>query len=617
MTEQREKSLFVDRPRLVQMTTVPTSFSFVEAQIQYANSNGMEVHLISSPGDELAEYGERLGVDFHELPMERRITPVRDLLSFWKLTRVLRKIRPHIVHGHTPKGGLLAMLGSWWCGVPVRMYHIHGLPMVTATGWKRRLLGWSEKISCLLASQVYCVSKSVREVAVKEGLCRAEKIEVLLNGTINGVDAETSFNPDRIDANGRFTIREMYNIPSDALVVGFVGRIVRDKGIIELVQAWNMISKEFSNAHLLIIGPFEPQDPIPPDVEEQLRMDDRIHVAGSKVPEEIPKHFLALDVLALPSYREGFNTVLLEASAMRLPVVASSVPGCIDGVIDGETGMLVPAYDAPALAKALSVYLRDADLRDKHGIVGRERVLRDFRPEDMSRAIYLEYIRLMKSRTTFYRRYGKRALDFVVSAIALLILSPLLFTLAVLVRVLLGGPIFFRQVRTGVNKRPFSILKFRTMTNACDANGNLLSDSQRLTKFGRFLRGTSLDELPELWNVLAGEMSLVGPRPLLPLYDNSYTERENRRFELLPGITGWAQINGRNELAWDNRLECDVHYVENCTFGLDLKILLLTIKKVLWRENVQVDPDQTVGCLFEERRLRSANQADGVSASLH
>jgi lipopolysaccharide/colanic/teichoic acid biosynthesis glycosyltransferase len=131
------------------------------------------------------------------------------------------------------------------------------------------------------------------------------------------------------------------------------------------------------------------------------------------------------------------------------------------------------------------------------------------------------------------------------------------------------------------------------------------------------LRGTSLDELPELWNVLAGEMSLVGPRPLLPLYDNSYTERENRRFELLPGITGWAQINGRNELAWDNRLECDVHYVENCTFGLDLKILLLTIKKVLWRENVQVDPDQTVGCLFEERRLRSANQADGVSATLH
>ena len=608
MIEQSEKRMLVDRPRLLHMTTVPTTLSFLESQIQYVKSNGMDVHVVSSPGSALGEFGSRMGVEAHELPMERRITPFRDLLALWRLTGIIRKLRPQIVHGHTPKGGLLAMLGAWWCGVPVRMYHIHGLPMVTATGTKRRLLRWSEKISCLLASQVYCVSKSVREVAVKERLCPAEKIEVLLHGTINGVDAATSFNPDRMEASVRSDIREMYNIPAEALVVGFVGRIVRDKGIIELSQAWNVVSRTFSNAHLLIIGPFEPQDPVPEEVQQQLRNDDRIHLAGWVGPEQIPKHFYALDVLALPTYREGFNTVLLEASAMRLPVVASRVPGCTDGVIDGETGMLVPSRDAKALAKALSIYLLDADLRNRHGMVGRERVLRDFRPEEMNRAIYLEYLRHLRNRTSFYRRYGKRALDFIVSAMALLLLSPLLVVLAVLVRCLLGGPVFFRQTRTGVNKRPFSILKFRTMTNTCDANGNLLSDSLRLTKFGRFLRGTSLDELPELWNVVVGHMSLVGPRPLLPLYNLSYTERESRRFDMLPGITGWAQINGRNELAWDDRLECDVHYIENCTVGLDFKILLLTIKKVLWRENVQVDPDQTVGCLFEERKQRSANQ---------
>ena len=613
MIEQNQNRTLVDRPRLMHMTTVPTTLSFLESQIQYAKNNGIEVHVVSSPGSELGEFGSRFGVEAHELPMERRITPFRDLLSLGRLVGIIRKIRPQIVHGHTPKGGLLAMLGAWCCGVPVRMYHIHGLPMVTATGMKRRLLLWSEKISCLLASQVYCVSKSVREVAVEERLCRAEKIEVLLHGTINGVDAATNFNPDRMEDTARSDIREIYHIPADALVVGFVGRVVRDKGIIELSQAWSLLKKEFPNAHLLIIGPFEPQDPVPHEVQQQLRNDDRIHLVGGVGAEQIPKLLCAMDVLALPTYREGFNTVLLEASAMRLPVVASRVPGCIDGVIDGETGMLVPSHDATALADALSIYLRDADLRSRHGTVGRERVLRDFRPEEMSRAIYREYVRHLGLRTSFYRRYGKRAFDFIVSATALVLLSPLLLVLIILVRCLLGGPVFFRQIRTGVHKRPFSILKFRTMTNACDANGNLLSDSLRLTKFGKFLRGTSLDELPELWNVVVGEMSLVGPRPLLPLYDSSYTERESRRFEMLPGITGWAQINGRNELAWDDRLECDVHYIENCTMGLDFKILLLTIKKVLWRENVQVDPDKTVGCLFEERQLRAATQADNAT----
>jgi lipopolysaccharide/colanic/teichoic acid biosynthesis glycosyltransferase len=216
----------------------------------------------------------------------------------------------------------------------------------------------------------------------------------------------------------------------------------------------------------------------------------------------------------------------------------------------------------------------------------------------------------MSSSTTFYCNYGKRLFDFLVGMVALLLLSPLLVLLAVLVRVFLGWPILFRQQRTGVNKQSFTILKFRTMTNATDANGKLLNDSQRLTRFGNFLRGTSLDELPELWNVLLGEMSLVGPRPLLPRYDTFYTERESRRFDLLPGITGWAQINGRNELAWDDRLECDVHYVENCTMGFDLKILFLTVIKVLRRENVQVDPDLTFGFLDEERKQQLVNATD-------
>src|ERR1051325_37230 len=176
-----------------------------------------------------------------------------------------------------------------------------------------------------------------------------------------------------------------------------------------------------------------------------------------------------------------------------------------------------------------------------------------------------------------YRRFGKRLLDIMLSATALLLLTPLLLILAVAVRLGLGSPVLFRQTRTGRGMKPFTILKFRTMTDARDAAGKLLPDSQRMTRLGRFLRSTSLDELPELLNVLMGQMSLVGPRPLLPRYDTCYSEREEKRFELLPGLTGWAQINGRNNLAWDARLECDAHYAETYSLWLDLKILFFTV----------------------------------------
>lgn len=208
----------------------------------------------------------------------------------------------------------------------------------------------------------------------------------------------------------------------------------------------------------------------------------------------------------------------------------------------------------------------------------------------------------MSSSMTFYRRRGKRLLDIFASAVALVLLAPLLLLLAVLVRCFLGAPIIFRQQRSGMAKRPFMMTKFRSMTNCCDADGALLPDSLRLTRFGKFLRATSLDELPELWNVLKGEMSLIGPRPLLPRYDPFYTERESLRFNLLPGITGWAQINGRNDLGWQDRLECDAWYAERCSFGLDVKILFLTMIKVLRRDNVQADPGLSVGYMDEERR---------------
>lgn len=187
---------------------------------------------------------------------------------------------------------------------------------------------------------------------------------------------------------------------------------------------------------------------------------------------------------------------------------------------------------------------------------------------------------------SFYVKHIKRTLDFCIALISLIILSPIMAIIAVLVRLKLGSPVIFKQERPGLNERIFTLYKFRSMSNACDKNGELLSDTVRLTRFGRLLRATSLDELPELFNILKGDMSIIGPRPLSVEYLPYYSRRERARHSLRPGLTGLAQVNGRNALAWTKRFKLDVEYVDNCSFLLDCKIFLLTIKKVLIREGI-------------------------------
>lgn len=189
-------------------------------------------------------------------------------------------------------------------------------------------------------------------------------------------------------------------------------------------------------------------------------------------------------------------------------------------------------------------------------------------------------------RPTFYRALGKRGFDLLVVIPGLLLCAPLLLLLAIVVRLRLGSPVLFRQRRPGRDGRPFEILKFRTMRDLTDENGQPLEDALRLTPFGRFLRGASLDELPELINVLKGEMSLVGPRPLLMQYLGRYSAEQARRHQLRPGITGHAQVNGRNLVSWDERFRLDVWYVDHCSLALDLKILLQTIMTVVKREGI-------------------------------
>ena len=189
---------------------------------------------------------------------------------------------------------------------------------------------------------------------------------------------------------------------------------------------------------------------------------------------------------------------------------------------------------------------------------------------------------------------AKRIIDILVASAALVLMAPPLLLLSVLVRISFGSPVLFRQVRPGLHGRPFMMVKFRTMTDERGTDGELLPDAQRLTAFGRFLRASSLDELPELWNVLSGEMSLVGPRPLLMEYLPLYSPEQARRHEVRPGITGWAQVNGRNALSWEERFKLDVWYVDHRSLWLDLRILWLTVRKVIVREGISAQGEATM-----------------------
>lgn len=188
----------------------------------------------------------------------------------------------------------------------------------------------------------------------------------------------------------------------------------------------------------------------------------------------------------------------------------------------------------------------------------------------------------------------KRVFDFCISLLALVFLAPVILFVSFLIAVKLGRPVLFRQTRPGVNGDSFEMVKFRTMTDARNENGELLLDAERMTRFGSFLRDTSLDELPELWNVLKGDMSLVGPRPLLMEYLSLYSEEQYRRHEVRPGVTGWAQIRGRNAISWEEKFKLDVWYVDNHSFWLDLKILFATVKKVLVRDDINAEGEVTM-----------------------
>ncbi len=378
---------------LVYVTTSPQSLAFFTGHIRYMKAQGFEVHVVSAPGELLSEIGERQNIKVHAIDMARHIAPMSDFAALAKLYRLFTTLKPTLVHANFPKGGLLGVIAARLARVPNVVYGMRGLRFETAEGFRRQLLYSAEALSCGLAHLVICNSFSNRERAINLGLCQEENIRVLAQGSSNGVDAKGRFNPRNQPPTIKQQIRHRYQIPGDALVVGFVGRIVRDKGIAELESAWRLLKGRFPNLFLLLVGPVEGHDPVPLMILDSLKNDPRVRFAGS-VRETAP-FYAAMDIQVLPSHREGFPNTPLEAAAMELPVVATRVDGCVDAVVDGVTGLLVPSRNPQALAAAIERLILDPELRQQMGQVGRRRVLNDFQPELIWESLYREYRELM------------------------------------------------------------------------------------------------------------------------------------------------------------------------------------------------------------------------------
>lgn len=388
ITKQSSKPL-----SLIHVTTVPLTLRFLGGHVQYAQRHGLAVDVISSPGEDLDAFAQKYQVRVHAILMTRQITPLRDLRSLYRLSRKIAELKPAIVHAHTPKAGLLAMLAARISGVPVRIFHMHGLPHVTAKGFRRIAATFSTFAACRLATRVFCVSPSIRSLAIAERLCRPDAIMVPASGSIAGVDTE-EFSPARA-AGGSAELRRSLGIPESAFTLGFAGRIAGDKGIGELAEAWSLAAGEDRNLHLVIAGSLEPDDPPSPQALAELQADDRVHFLGWI--SEVAAFLGLLDVLVLPSYREGLPVVLIEAGAMAVPVIATDIPGCRDVVVDGITGTLVPPRDARRLAEALLRYIHDPEQAVRHGRAGRERAIEVFQPEAVFTATFAEYLRLLQT----------------------------------------------------------------------------------------------------------------------------------------------------------------------------------------------------------------------------
>jgi glycosyltransferase involved in cell wall biosynthesis len=348
---------------------------YIGDQFDYFADKGFNFYVACIPSTEFTAYSKEKGFVPIEVNILRTIDLIQDLKAIFKLYGVIKREKIDVVVGHTPKGALIGMAAAYLAGSKNRVYFRHGLMFETSTGLKLGILKTVERFTGFLATKVVCVSPSVLAVSNEERLSAAKKNILLNKGTCNGIDALVKFSKDGHDPELISQIASRLGIKPSDRVIGFVGRLVNDKGINELLQAWEELLKVQANIKLLLIGPFEQRDALSAEAKSYIK--DTPSVIHTGLINDISPYYCLMDIFILPSYREGFPTVVLEASAMEVPVLTTRATGCRDSIIDNETGLFI-TLDPIDIGSKIKRYLNDPELGKLHGKNGRAFVLKNF-----------------------------------------------------------------------------------------------------------------------------------------------------------------------------------------------------------------------------------------------
>ena len=379
--------------KLLRITTVPISLhKLLQGQPQYMMQNGMEVVLASAEGKEIPEIEKNTGLKVHILPLTRKISPFTDLKALWQTYKLIKKEKPDIVHTHTPKAGIVGMLAAKLARVPIRMHTVAGLPLMQATGPKRKILNAVERLTSWAATGVYPNSHSLADYMIQEKLVPKTKVKVLANGSSNGIDL-SYYNPQLFTQSQKEELRSELQINSKDFIFTFVGRLVSDKGINELVQAFTKLQKQVPDIKLLLVGSEEPElDPLRPQTREAIHKNPDIITTGWV--DDVRPYFAISDLFVFPSYREGMPNVVMQAGAMGLPSIVTDINGSNEIITDGENGLIIPVKSVEALKDAMLLLLNDHKLRQSMDEKARPLIESKYKQEVVWQALLEEYRRL-------------------------------------------------------------------------------------------------------------------------------------------------------------------------------------------------------------------------------
>lgn len=365
------------KEKILHIITVPFVINhfFGQQFVFLKNRNGNEYHLGCSPSKEFFELSNKLGYIAFGVEITRSISPLKDIKAIIRIYQYIKKNNITKVVGHTPKGGMVAMIASFFARISERIYFRHGIIYETSTGFKRNLLKNIDRLTGFFATKVVCVSNSVKDISIKDRLNNPNKNIVLGLGTCNGIDTEGRFNPNEKDKVIIDELRNKYGITSGDKVVGFVGRLVKDKGIDDLIKAWEIVKIKFPKAKLLLVGPIEKRDSISDYSKNKILCDPSIIFTNFVIDASL--YFSLMNIFVLPTYREGFPTVALEASSMDLPVIITKATGCTEAILVNETGLFI-TNEPIDIANKILYYLQNEEIAIKQGRQGRLFVQENF-----------------------------------------------------------------------------------------------------------------------------------------------------------------------------------------------------------------------------------------------